>query len=353
MKTRLYKYLIQYFRSINELGYTVPEIKRNIESCGVLVNGKLTHKQLEWVWDDSRIEIPNWPKRVLGDLTLIKIIYEDQYCIVINKPYGLVVEPGSGHVLDNVVTWLLDNYPEQYFASRYKTADLTKLFAKYDIVTKSMENASGVFTLPATGMVHRIDKNTQGLLLIAKDLDSYVYFQKQFRQHTVTKKYLAVVQGIIEHNYIVNNFQSRDYGNPIRNRLFWLEKDALYYSPDTRNARSIIKPLLNCVESNQSLIEVQIMTGRMHQIRLQCEALGFPLVGDNVYKSNSTIQYDFDLNLENKKFLGLDPVGNCNLEEFEATKKEIFSDYKYCLLSNQLSIELPSGERLQLRVKEV
>jgi 23S rRNA-/tRNA-specific pseudouridylate synthase len=354
MKTRLHKYITDYLKSIGELGYTNPEVKRNIESCGVKINGILTYKQLEWVWDGSEVELFNWPKRILGDLSLIKIVYEDEYCIVINKPFGLVVEPGAGHVLDNVTSWLMENYPEQNFHKIYKPDDLTKMYAKHGILTQSMkESGRKTFELPKTGMVHRIDKNTQGLLLIAKYLESYVHFQKQFREHKVVKKYLAVVQGMVEYNYNVNNWQSRDYGNPVRNRLFWLEDSAMAYSPDSRFARSSIRPIYTCQESNQSLLEVQIMTGRMHQIRLQCEALGFALVSDNIYKSKSTIQYDFDLNPDNRKFLNMNPVENLAAESFQKIKTECFGEHKYCLIANELKIELPDGKMLEQIINEL
>ncbi len=355
MKTRLHKYLANYLQSIGELGYTVPEIKRNIESCGVILNGTLTKRQLEWAFDGSSIELLNWPKRVMGDTSLIQIIHEDEFCIVINKPFGLVVEPGAGHVLDNVTTWLMDNYPNQNFEKIYKASDLTDLYKKYGIETRDMKSSDDnsstrSFALPKTGMVHRIDKNTQGILLIAKSLEYYVFFQKQFREHTILKKYLAIAQGVVDHKYDVHNYQSRDYSNPIRNRLFWTHKDAMNYSVDSRDAHSYITPVLSCAELNQTLVEVQIMTGRMHQIRLQCEALGFPLVGDNVYKSNSTILYDFDLNPKNSRTLTNPKIQGLTKESFFDLKQNYFGDHKYCLISNQMSFMLPNAKKLELKI---
>ena len=126
MKTtqiRLHKFLIDWLAQNDRSNYTVPEIKRNIVEYGVFVSGVLTHSQLEWVYPSQTIALNNWPSRELGDMSKIKVIYEDEDCLVLNKPVGLVVEPGAGHPNDNIVAWLLKNYPEQDFRKIYGDND--------------------------------------------------------------------------------------------------------------------------------------------------------------------------------------------------------------------------------------
>jgi 23S rRNA-/tRNA-specific pseudouridylate synthase len=350
MKTtqiRLHKFLIDWLKSNSPAAYTIPEIKRNIVAHGVFVSGVLTHSQLEWVYPSQTVALNNWPSREPGDLTKIKVVYEDADCLVINKPVGLVVEPGAGHPYDNVVSWLLENYPEQDFKKLhgedsfeiidesekyYDDKDEISIFNirswaamthqkpkkpasnahivvgkmnrehQYNMYLRQekiqsrpytfgalaggkveMENKDYKKLIPVSGLVHRLDKDTQGLLLVAKNLESFHKLQDQFRSRNVVKKYLAVVDGIVDQQIHLGNWQARSLSNPIEQKFFWTESDAFGYSKDARHAESIIEPLFVCKESNQSIIQVQIKTGRMHQIRIQCLALGFPLTNDKAY----------------------------------------------------------------------
>jgi 23S rRNA pseudouridine1911/1915/1917 synthase len=318
-KIRLYKYLVD---TLKESSYTIPEIKRNIESHGVYVDDILINKQLHWVYGEQKIIIEHWPKRITGDTSKIKIIYEDQDCMVLFKPYGLIVEEGAGHKYDNVVHWLHNNYPQQNFQKFYNDK-----------------------SLPLSGLAHRIDKNTQGLLIIAKSPKSLQFIQSQFKERTVSKKYLAVVSGIVENNFVIHTWQARSKSNPLKQRFFWNEKEALKQEPQSRNAISIIKPILICPDLNQSLVEVKIKTGRMHQIRVQCENLGFPLVADSVY--NSPMKFDKDqflINHDNKLITPVKPPRSISKDEFDKISLDVFGDHEYRLLSNQIKITLPSGK---------
>jgi 23S rRNA pseudouridine1911/1915/1917 synthase len=331
---RLYKHIVDTFRLQKNLEYTVPEIKKNISKYGVLVDNQLVKNQLEWVYPEQKIEPNNWPVRQRGDISKIRIIYEDDETLVLFKPYGLVVEPGAGHRFDNLSSWLIGNYPKQ---------DFRKLYAN---------NAEEI---PLTGLVHRLDKDSQGLLLVAKDLESFHFLQNQFRSREVVKKYLAVVEGCVDKVIHVHNWQSRDKMNPVRQKFFWTQSEAINFDPEARNASSIIQPILYCSDKDKSLIQIQIKTGRMHQIRLQCENLGFPLVGDKVY--NRKIEFDnttFSSNSENHMFYSLNQevqeVGN---QEFETEKARIFGGTNYCLLANELEIMLPNQKLAKFVLNEI
>jgi 23S rRNA-/tRNA-specific pseudouridylate synthase len=471
MKTsqiRLHKFLIDWLKQNSPAAYTIPEIKRNIVAHGVFVSGVLTHSQLEWVYPSQTIELNNWPSREPGDTSKIKVIYEDRDCLVLNKPVGLVVEPGAGHPNDNIVSWLLSNYPEQDFKKLYGDNDVEEVDESekyYDdkdevsifnirswaamtrqkpkkpasndhIVVGKMNREHqynmylrqekiqsrpytfGAFTggkipsaleeeaykklIPVSGLVHRLDKDTQGLLLVAKNLESFHKLQDQFRSRNVVKKYLAVVDGIVESKIYLENWQARSLSNPIEQKFFWTEADAFGYSKDARHAESIIEPLFVCKESNKSIIQIQIKTGRMHQIRIQCLALGFPLsndkaynlntptkeIGSNVklpldkglaaqadwgYKSDATnsgeskfsatnqtikmttlkLPKEFQSNANNSSTQPTKPIVELKLNEFGAKQKVLFGEGEYCLLSNHLEIILPSGKMTKFVVNEI
>jgi 23S rRNA-/tRNA-specific pseudouridylate synthase len=482
MKTtqiRLHKFLINWLQENDRSNYTVPEIKRNIVEYGVFVSGVLTHSQLEWVYPSQTIALNNWPSREPGDVSKIKVVYEDFDCMVLNKPAGLVVEPGAGHPSDNIVSWLLANYPEQNFRklygdnevvedigdkyyddsdeeSRFNQRAWAKMTGKrpkkdasnahlvvgkmkrehqYNIYLRQEKIQSRPYTfgalvgpeittqkdykklIPVSGLVHRLDKDTQGLLLVAKNLESFHKLQDQFRSRNVVKKYLAVVDGIVENTIHLENWQARSLSNPIEQKFFWTETDAFGYSKDARHAESIIQPLYVCNESNQSIIQIQIKTGRMHQIRIQCLALGFPLTNDKAYNSlrnfveNSNIKKaevgnsplemtgtaglgpathspkgwqakpdgvlksdgtdngdtvvsatklkplilprEFQNNPNNSTTELTKQITELKSKEFETKQRNLFGEGEYCLLSNHLEIVLPSGKLTKFMINEI
>jgi 23S rRNA-/tRNA-specific pseudouridylate synthase len=473
MKTtqiRLHKFLIDWLKTNSPAAYTIPEIKRNIATFGVFVSGVLTHSQLEWVYPSQTIALNNWPSREPGDLSKIKVVYEDGDCLVINKPVGLVVEPGAGHPHDNVVSWLLENYLEQDFKKLYGDDDMELIDGseryyddkdeisifnirswaamthqkpkkpasnahivmgkmnrehQYNMYLRQekiqsrpytfgalaggkveMENKDYKKLIPVSGLVHRLDKDTQGLLLVAKNLESFHKLQDQFRSRNVVKKYLAVVDGIVDQKIHLENWQARSLSNPIKQKFFWSETDAFGYSKDARHAESIIEPLFICPETNQSIIQIQIKTGRMHQIRIQCLSLGFPLSNDKAYnleknvnpkeiasniipllrggseadevdKSDATqisdnskshngdtvvaatknvlinLPKQFYNNSNNSTSEPTIPTPELKTKDFQVKQKTLFGEGNYCLLSNRLEIVLPSGKLTKFFVNEV
>ena len=394
-KIRLYKHLVDLIRSQNA-SYTTPEIKRNIDTYGVQVDSQMIHKQLEWVYPQQQISFEHWPKRQLGDTSKIRIIHEDEDCLVLFKPFGLVVEKGAGHPTDNLVQWLWDNYPEQQFQQIYgnnqANAELTNnsnsstqwttwtekdniydedpVFIKDTIrsklgIKKSKIDlfpnplTSGIVRtkIPASGLVHRLDKDTQGLILVAKNIENFEFLQNEFRARTVVKKYLAVVDGKVNQTMHITNYQSRDKSNIMRQRFFWNEIDATNFDPDYRLAKSIFEPIYYCKETNQSLIQVQIQTGRMHQIRLQCEAIGHPISGDKIYSKPVKFNPQHLLFNKDNKIIDLSVERLKNLEisadRFEDIKKQIFGEVDYCLLANHLEILLSTQKTAKFELFEV
>ena len=329
-KIRLHKYLADWLLEQGLDSYTNPEIKRNIENYGVLFNGALINNQLQWITPSvDEVGLNKWPIRDKVNFEAIKILFETKDLVVIHKPVGMPVESGAGYLSQNLLTWLnaggLDSFDRNI---------------SWDSKTKYIKTKDEFF------LAHRLDKDTQGIMLVAKNQSTLEFLQSQFKSREVNKKYLAVVNGIVDQNFVINNWQSRDRMNPIKQKLFWTHSEAMSYDMESRFAKSIIQPKVICGELNQTLIQIEIKTGRMHQIRLQCENLGFPLVADKVYNSKTEFdQQTFVSNDDNEMFLPLKEIKTMGVNEFQNIKTKIFGETKYCLLSNELEIMLPD-ERL-------
>lgn len=305
-ETRLHKKIWDLVKQ-QELEYTKPEIQRNIEKYGVLIGDKMVFKRLEWVASFQKIDFDHWPQREAGNFKNIRIIRETEDYLVVFKPSNLVVQPGNGHIKDNLMTWLENKYPNQHFF-----------------------------------LVHRLDKDTQGILLIAKNEQIQEFFQTQFKNREVVKKYLAVVDNSVDKLWTTTHFQARNPSNPLKQELFWEQNP----EESLKIAKTKIRPLFYCKEKNQTLIEVQIYTGRMHQIRLICETLGFPLVADKVYNKTKTL----DKKIQN---LGVEiKVSQLSKQEFDQLKIKIFGESNYCLLSNYLQLKSPTEGVLGLSLFE-
>jgi 23S rRNA pseudouridine1911/1915/1917 synthase len=334
-RIRLHKFLVKNLKSLTDQDYTNPEIQNNIEEYGVIIDGILTQKRLEWVEPFQKVELNNWPERVKGDFSKIKTLKETDDYLIIFKPKNLVVQKGSGHTEDNLVNWLGQNFEEQK-----------------ELLQKTDGNASST-----AGLVHRIDKDTSGVLLVARSEGNLKFFQDQFRERKVQKKYLAVVKNLFSEKVEIENWQSRSKRNPIKQKFFWSEVEAKNYDENSRYAKSIITPIKVCKELNLSLIEVEIKTGRMHQIRLQCEALGYPLLNDKIYNGFKT---------ERPNTINLKTTESCNLEELSLSKndfqemcKKIYDekiivneDSGFYLLSNYLKFKDKNMKDIETKYKE-
>jgi 23S rRNA pseudouridine1911/1915/1917 synthase len=313
-KTRMYKAVIDYIKDMPDLDYTNPEVQRNIENFGVLVDGQIIKNRLEWFFPGQTISIPDWTKRDHGNFDEVQILEDTGDYVLLYKPMGVVVQPGAGHQSQNLQKWLEAKFDQELF------------------------------------LVHRLDKDTQGLLLIAKSQSSLDFFQNQFRNRTTTKKYLAIVEKAVDNLWIIQNWQSRDKSNPTKQKLFWTEKEAMDYDPSYRYAHSIIKPMFYSQHLDQTLVEIEIKTGRMHQIRLQCEALGFPLVSEKVYNAHRKAPSNIET-LESQ--IPEIPVLQMSVDAFKEIKTRVFGNSEYCLLSNYLKLQKPDGEWLEVEYKNI
>lgn len=304
----------------SDLEYTQAEVQRNIENYGVILSGQKTTKRLEWTMPYMSLDISHWPKREKGNIKDIKIISQDENYLAVFKPHNLVVSPGAGHKNDNLVSWLLKEIPGQR-----KMLD---------------EAAPDSNAHISAGLVHRLDKDTQGILLIAKTQKDLEYFQSKFKFREVIKKYITILEGELKEEVSIKAYQARSKKNPLRQKLFTTELEASNYDKKAKNNESIFTPIAHCEETNTTLVEIEIKTGRMHQIRLQAEAIGYPIVNDPVYNSKPTRNTDtIRVPVE---------VVTKSKESFSKISTEIFNNQPYCLLSNSLELQHPNGSMLKL-----
>ncbi len=195
---------------------------------------------------------------MLMNMKSIKIKYEDQNIIVIDKPAGLVVHPGAGNETDTLVDWLKSKYP--------------------DVVKRDWPD------LTRPGIIHRLDKDTSGLMILAKNPRILLSLQKEFQKRKITKKYNALVFGKLEKpEGEISGFISRD---PNARRQQTAKNIHFDFQPGkVREAKTQYKVLKEYNYHNQilSLIEATIETGRTHQIRIHFKSIGNPVIGDQTY----------------------------------------------------------------------
>lgn len=233
-------------------GWSRAQLKRLINEGDVLVNDEQAKPAYKVrIGDRIEVELTEIPTaRFQPENIPIDILFEDEFLAVVNKPAGMVVHPGAGinsGTLANAIAWHFKLKADE---------------------TKTAEESCRV------GIVHRLDKETSGLLVVAKSQEVQEKLSEQFRNRTVRKKYVALVHGVIEQD-------SGRIEAPIgRNRKL---RTKMQVSAQGRYALSLWKVLRRY--QNFTLVEVEIKTGRTHQIRVHMAYIGHPVVGDKLYNS--------------------------------------------------------------------
>ena len=224
-------------------------VQKLIKENRVFVNGKNEKESYKIKVNDNitiQIEDPKSSKLEAQDIPL-NIIYEDNDIIVINKPKGMVVHPGNGNPDNTLVNAVLAH---------------------------CKGSLSGIGGEIRPGIVHRIDKDTSGLIIVAKNDKSHINLSEQIKNHEVTKIYTALVKGnISEDEATIDMPIGRDKK----------DRKKMSVTRDGKEAVSHIKVVKRY--GNYTLIRVKIDTGRTHQIRVHMAKIGHPVIGDEVYSS--------------------------------------------------------------------
>lgn len=248
------KRLDTYIPSV-DTDITRTSAQRLIEDGNILVNGKNVKVSYKIQENDKiSVEIPK-PKQIelkAQDIP-IEIVYEDSDIIVVNKPKGMVVHPANGNPDGTLVN---------------------------AIMAICKDSLSGIGGEIRPGIVHRIDKDTSGLLIVAKNDNAHVKMSEQIKNHEVKKTYIALVRGIFKENEATIDM-------PIGRSTSDRKKMAV--NKNGKNAITHIKVLKRF--DKYTLLQVNIETGRTHQIRVHLSHIGYPIVGDYTY-SNGKNEFD-------------------------------------------------------------
>ena len=227
------------------------QIKKWILEGKIIVNGELSRPK-EIVQENDEIEVnPIEEKKVSWSAQEIdfKVHHESDDYIIINKPAGLVMHPGSGCYDQTLANGLIFRYPE-------------------------------LVNLPRSGIVHRLDKDTSGVLLIAKNEQFRNYFIYQMQQRKVIKEYTAVVVGSTLGSFSIDEPIGRDKFN----------RTKMSIRPDGKEALTFVRSSERI--GNYSILDISIETGRTHQIRVHLSSKKLPIVGDKTYDPGRSIAKD-------------------------------------------------------------
>lgn len=224
-------------------------IQRLIENEKVLVNGKKTKDSYKIQFNDEiTIEEEKLKKIELKAQDIpVEILYEDNDIIVVNKTKGMVVHPANGNL------------------------DGTLVNAVMAICKDSLSGIGGEIR---PGIVHRLDKDTSGAIIVAKNDKAHINLSEQIKNHQVEKTYIALVKGFVKENEATINMP---IGRSTKDR----KKMAV--NKNGKNAVTHFKVIERF--RNYTLLEVKIETGRTHQIRVHLSEIGYPIVGDAVYSN--------------------------------------------------------------------
>lgn len=226
-------------------------VQKIIGRGGVLVNGvpvKSNHKVIPGEAVEMKVS-ETAEKTVLPEKIKLDIIYEDKDLLVVNKPADMVVHPAPGNYTGTLVNALLYH----------------------------SKNLSGVGGMAKAGIVHRIDKGTSGLLVVAKTDEAHRKLARQFKDKTTRRVYIAVAKGVME---LDNGIVELPIARSMRDR----KKMAVDFASD-KTAVTQYKVLERF--DNATLLELILGTGRTHQIRVHMAYLGHPIIGDTSYGNRS------------------------------------------------------------------
>lgn len=223
------------------------KIQNLIKTGCVLVNSR-TKKTSYCLKENDKIEF-EFPKdeeiKIEPQNIPLNIVYEDENMLVVNKPSGMLTHPTTIERENTLVNALLFKYGE------------------------NLSNINGEFR---RGILHRLDRNTSGLLMIAKNNKAHEFLANQIKEHTITKKYRAIAKGMIEQDeFEINSPIGRNPNQPHK----------MAVREDGKPSKTIVKVLERFKDA--TYIELTLITGRTHQIRVHMKSINHPVFNDSLY----------------------------------------------------------------------
>lgn len=265
-------------------------IKNLIDDELITVNGKKQKAGYALKENDIvNIQIPEDKEaNIKAEDIKLNIMYEDDDILIVDKEKGMVVHPASGNYSGTMVNSLMYSHKDK------------------------LSSINGTIR---PGIVHRIDKDTSGILVVAKNDNAHKKLSEQFKVHSITRKYIALVKGIIKED-------TMDIDYPIGRSSKDRKKMAVTYK-NSKEAKTHIKVLKRFYNSNVTLVEATLETGRTHQIRVHMAYVGHPLVGDEVYGKKDP-RFKIEGQMLHAKTLGfIHPTKNSYIE-FESNLPEYY-----------------------------
>lgn len=265
-------------------------IQKYIADGVIKVNGKENIKSSYKVKVGDEIQIADVEDEltdIMPENIELDIVYEDEDILVVNKPKGMVVHPGNGNYSGTMVNALMYSHKDK------------------------LSSINGIIR---PGIVHRIDKDTSGLLVVAKNDKAHKTLSDKFKEHDITREYICLVKGIIQKDNIT-----------IKLPIGRSEKDRKKMAVTNKNAREAITHihvLDRFKKSGYTLLNVTLETGRTHQIRVHMSYIGYPIIGDNVYSSGKN-EFEIEGQMLHAKVLGfVHPTKNKYMRWEVAPSKE-------------------------------
>ncbi len=228
-------------------GISRSKIQTQIKSGKVLVNGEAKKASYQ-IKENDKIEITPIEDtekiKIEPENIPLEIVYEDEDMCVVNKPSGMLTHPTNNEKSGTLVNALLYKFGQ------------------------NLSDINGEFR---RGILHRLDRNTSGLLMIAKNNKIHEYLANEIKEHHITKRYRAIVKGVIEKDEEINLPIGRNPKQPHK----------MMVTPDGKESRTIVKVIKRFKEA--TAVELTLITGRTHQIRVHMSHIGHPVYNDTLY----------------------------------------------------------------------